>query len=87
MAKKKTKKSLTGKKKAIKSPLLLYWMERMRRYLQDPSINRKERTDRAKRLAKKIERDVVTLKNMYLYGQGRVQQWADAMDEIDSINQ
>lgn len=61
-------------------------MNALKSWCHEPKT-RKEKTDRKKEIAKILQKDVQTLKNMYLYGQGSLDHWFRAMDHISHLKQ
>lgn len=86
---KKTKVTENQPKKLRKhklSDLRLFFMKKLKLWLNEPTT-RIDKTARKKELAKILSKDIQTLKNMYLYGQGSLDDWFKAMDHISSIKQ
>jgi hypothetical protein len=83
---KKPPKSATSKRKPNHSPLKLFFMHSIRTWCDEPK-SRAGKTSRKKELAKILQKDVQTLKNMYLYGQGPFDHWFKAMDHIGLLKQ
>jgi len=81
----KIPKALSKKKQKL-SPIKTFFMNALKSWCHEPKT-RKEKTDRKKELAKILQKDVQTLKNMYLYGQGSLDHWFRAMDHISSLKQ
>lgn len=61
-------------------------MHTLRSWCDEPKT-RAEKTNRKKEIAKILQKDVQTLKNMYLYGQGSMDHWFKAMDYICHLKQ
>lgn len=68
------------------SSIKLFFMETLRAWCDEPKT-REGKTLRKKELAKVINKDIQTLKNMYLYGQGSLDLWFKAMDYINHLKQ
>lgn len=88
---KKTKKATSTSKSPSKnkqslSPLKLYFMQTLKAWCDEPKT-RASKTERKKELCKILKKDVQTLKNMYLYGQGSMDHWFKAMDHISHLKQ
>jgi len=86
------KKSVTSKKSSKRlneqrlSSIKLFFMETLRAWCDEPKT-REGKTLRKRELAKVINKDIQTLKNMYLYGQGSLDLWFKAMDYINHLKQ
>lgn len=86
------KKSISSKKigKRVNeqrlSSIKLFFMETLRAWCDEPKT-REGKTLRKKELAKVINKDIQTLKNMYLYGQGSLDLWFKAMDYVNHLKQ
>lgn len=76
----------SSKKKQKLSPLKLFFMKALKDWCDQPE-SRNERTQRKKEISKYLTKDIQTLKNMYLYGQGSMDDWFKAMDYISSLKQ
>jgi hypothetical protein len=68
------------------SSIKLFFMETLRAWCDEPKT-REGKTLRKRELAKVINKDIQTLKNMYLYGQGSLDLWFKAMDYINHLKQ
>ena len=68
------------------SSIKLFFMETLRAWCDEPRT-REGKTLRKRELAKVINKDIQTLKNMYLYGQGSLDLWFKAMDYINHLKQ
>jgi hypothetical protein len=86
------KKSVTSKKSSKRlneqrlSSIKLFFMETLRAWCDEPKT-REGKTLRKRELAKVINKNIQTLKNMYLYGQGSLDLWFKAMDYINHLKQ
>ena len=86
------KKSVTSKKSSKRlneqrlSSIKLFFMETLRAWCDEPKT-REGKTLRKRELAKVINKDIQTLKNMYLYGQGSLDLWFKAMDYVNHLKQ
>ena len=86
------KKNITSKKSSKRvdeqrlSSIKLFFMETLRTWCHEPKT-REGKTLRKKEIAKVINKDIQTLKNMYLYGQGSLDLWFKAMDYINHLKQ
>ncbi len=83
---KKTNKDIKSKKKHKLSAIRIFFMKKLKAWCNEPST-RESKTARKKEIAKILEKDVQTLKNMYLYGQGSLDDWFKAMDYINALKQ
>ncbi len=83
---KKTNKDIKSKKKHKLSAIRIFFMNKLKAWCNEPST-RESKTARKKEIAKILEKDVQTLKNMYLYGQGSLDDWFKAMDYINALKQ
>jgi len=81
--KKQTKKSI---RKRLLSPIRLFFMERLKAWCNAPST-REEKTGRKQEISNLLGKNVQTVKNMYLYGQGSLDDWFVVMDHIGALNQ
>lgn len=61
-------------------------MKKLKAWFDEPAT-REARAARKTELAKILNKDVQTLKNMYLYGQGSLDDWFKAMDHINHLKQ
>lgn len=84
LSKKPVKTKLKRKQKL--SPIRLFFMKRLKTWCDEPST-REGKTARKKEISKILQKDIQTLKNMYLYGQGSIDDWFKAMDYISSLKQ
>ena len=74
----------------VSTKLHRFMMKTMKDYLlggNSKKLSTDEKRNRRSSLAKTLDRTEQTLKNMYLYGQGDIQQWFTAMDFILKTNQ
>lgn len=84
---KTTKNAKRSPKRALKlSPLKLFFMKKLKHWLDEPGT-RQGRSERKHSLAKYLGKDIQTLKNMYLYGQGSLDDWMKTMDHISVLKQ
>jgi len=81
--KKQTKKS---NRQLSLSPIRLFFMERLKSWCNAPST-REEKTGRKQEISKLLGKNIQTVKNMYLYGQGSIDDWFTVMDHIGALNQ
>ena len=81
----KSKKSYESKNAKLSS-IKFFFMETLRAWCDEPKT-RQGKTLRKKEIAKVLQKDVQTLKNMYLYGQGSLDLWFKAMDYINHLKQ
>jgi hypothetical protein len=85
----KKKKAMPPKRAAVReelSPIRLFFMERLKAWCNEPE-GRDERTTRKHEIATFLGKNVQTIKNMYLYGQGSMDDWFAAMDRIGPLKQ
>jgi len=82
----KLKSSNPRERKQKLSPLRIYFMKKLKSWFNQPKL-REEKTARKKELAKILGKNIQTLKNMYLYGQGSLDDWFRAMDHISHLRQ
>jgi hypothetical protein len=82
----KKSKKISPKNKVILSPLKLFFMETLKAWCHSPQT-RTGKTNRKKEISKILNKDIQTLKNMYLYGQGSMEHWFQAMDHISEVKQ
>ena len=68
------------------SPLRRFFMDRLKTWCNEPG-GRDQRTARKQEMAKFLGKNVQTIKNMYLYGQGSLDDWFSAMDHIGPLKQ
>ncbi len=61
-------------------------MNALRSWCNEPK-SRTEKTSRKQEIARVLQKDIQTLKNMYLYGQGSLDHWFRAMDHISHLKQ
>jgi hypothetical protein len=61
-------------------------MDRLKSWCFEPE-SRERRTARKQDLAQHLGKNVQTIKNMYLYGQGAMDDWLSAMDHIGPMKQ
>lgn len=61
-------------------------MNALKSWCNEPKA-RTEKTNRKKEIARILQKDIQTLKNMYLYGQGSLDHWFRAMDHISHLKQ
>lgn len=61
-------------------------MKKLKAWFDEPGT-RTGKTARKNELSKVLRKDVQTLKNMYLYGQGSLDDWFKAMDYICLLKQ
>lgn len=61
-------------------------MKALKSWCNEPK-SRDEKTSRKKEIARVLQKDIQTLKNMYLYGQGSLDHWFRAMDHISHLKQ
>jgi hypothetical protein len=86
---KTTKKRAVAAKKSIGeelSPIRRFFMERLKAWCNEPE-GRDERTARKREIASFLGKNVQTIKNMYLYGQGSMDDWFAAIDHIGPLKQ
>lgn len=81
----KIPKAISKKKHKI-SPIKLFFMKALKSWCNEPK-SRDEKTSRKKEIARVLQKDIQTLKNMYLYGQGSLDHWFRAMDHISHLKQ
>jgi len=92
--KKRTRQTKTVKKATVSkrgdiediSPVRLFFMERLKTWCMEPE-GRDERTARKHEIAHVLGKNIQTIKNMYLYGQGLMDDWFSAMDHIGAMKQ
>jgi hypothetical protein len=82
----KEKPSNSRERKQKLSPLRIFFMKKLKTWFNQPKL-REEKTARKKELAKILGKNIQTLKNMYLYGQGSLDDWFRAMDHISHLRQ
>lgn len=82
----KTKKSRHTEVEPAFSAIRLFFMDRLKNWCNQPA-SREERTERKKRIAEFLGKNFLTVKNMYLYGQGSIDDWFSAMDYISDLRQ
>jgi hypothetical protein len=81
----KTPKAPSKKKQKL-SPIKTFFMDSLKSWCHEPKT-REEKTNRKKEIARILQKDIQTLKNMYLYGQGSLDHWFRAMDHISHLKQ
>lgn len=81
----KTPKVVSKKKQKL-SPIKTFFMNALKSWCNEPKA-RTEKTNRKKEIARILQKDIQTLKNMYLYGQGSLDHWFRAMDHISHLKQ
>jgi hypothetical protein len=81
----KIPKALSKKKHKL-SPIKMFFMNALRSWCNEPK-SRTEKTSRKQEIARVLQKDIQTLKNMYLYGQGSLDHWFRAMDHISHLKQ
>ena len=79
-------KNSTLKNNRKLSSIKQFFMDTLRAWCDEPKT-RQGKTLRKKEIAKVLQKDVQTIKNMYLYGQGSLDMWFKAMDYINHLKQ
>ena len=84
-SKKNSKVAVTHRKQKL-SAIRIFFMKKLKAWFDEPG-NRAGKTARKTELAQILHKDIQTLKNMYLYGQGSLDDWFKAMDYICVLKQ
>ena len=84
----KAKRAPTSRRETKESisPIRRAFMEQLKTWCNAPE-GRDARTARKQEIAKLLKKNVQTIKNMYLYGQGPMDDWFTIMDHIGPLKQ